>query len=152
MRPTPKVRRALCLASMAILGGCSCEIWDDCPTPCTSSQRQYTNSQTAILVSGTPVLQFDFTQDYTDYDPAGCNLSGMGGPIRLRIRSLVSSPVRFTYVVQGVGATGLRLWTYSGAVNRLDPSGVMDVGQVAQSATRVDVGVLVAFSNFTAVP
>jgi hypothetical protein len=103
-------------------------------------------------LAGPPVLQFDFTQDYKDFEPAGCNLSEVGGPIRLRIRSLVSSPVRFTYVVQGVGATGLRLWTYSGAVSRLAPSDEIDVGQVANSATRVDVGVAITFANFATVP
>ncbi|WP_157373373.1 hypothetical protein [Algoriphagus terrigena] len=117
---------------------------------CSPTQATYINSVNTVLSNGAPVANFRFTHDYSAYH-FQCSQTN-GGPITATITSSAPVALRFDYLIQGLGATGLNAWSYQGSIIRIAPGEAIFVSQVAQTPVRVDVGVRILLSNVIQVP
>ena len=126
----------------------SCDLFTD--PECTSTAETYTGTFPTFTTIGAPVGQFTLVQSYTSHSPAGCNENS--GPVVLSITSTAPVPLGFSYTLQGLGATGLTVWTYNGVVPRITPGQTISVGQVASTRVHVDVGARVVFTSLSQVP
>ncbi len=144
------VRRARFLLFPFALAAC-CEITGSCETSdCTPEITPLTASFNTFAANGAPVATFRLTQDHLS--PAdGCN-GERGGPVTLAVTGIAPVPLRFDYTLQGVGASGLVVWSNAGSVPRLAPGQTLNLGQVARTPVRVDVGARAILANIFTVP
>ncbi|MCC6773277.1 MAG: hypothetical protein IT360_18980 [Gemmatimonadaceae bacterium] len=149
MSPRALLRQMLTVLCPVMLGAC-CEITGECQE-CDSAPAANTlsNSFNTYAATGAPVASFRLTQDHQSAG-SGCAPAG-GSAVALSVTSIASVPLRFDYLVQGVGATGLVVWSRSGSVPRLAPGQSLDVGQVARTPVRVDVGARAILTNIAVV-
>lgn len=139
------------LASLTALLSACCDLTGSCEACDGSTAVQtLTNSFNTFTVTGAPVATFRLQQEFRSA-PGGC-AGDSDGAISLSITGIAPVPLRFDYTVQGVGATGLVVWSRAGSVPRLAPGQTIDLGQVARSPVRVDVGARAILDNIAAVP
>jgi len=119
--------------------------------PCDKSEVPLLNSFNTYIANGAPVATFRLTQTFVEDSPIGCHTDD-AFPVFLTLTSTAPVPLRFDYTLQGRGATGLIVWTYQASVARLEPGQVLDVGQVASTPVRADIGATVALSNVLQLP
>jgi hypothetical protein len=143
----------LVILAAAMWASACCEITGSCEKKqdCAERQQSYVGSFNTFLNNGAPVATFRLDQTVTQYQGSDCPLSG-GGPVTLTITSTAPVPLRFEYLLQGLGATGLVVWSYQGSVSRIAPGQSIAVGQVATTPVRVDVGARASLGNVAQVP
>lgn len=139
------------MSPIAVVLLASCDTEPSKPT-CEQREERYGASYPTFTVQGAPVAVFALEQDYARFEPAGCNLQGQGGPVRLTVTGTAPVPLSFGYTVQGLGATGLVVWTHSGAVQRLTPGQSIAIGQVARTPVRADIGAAISLTGINVVP
>jgi hypothetical protein len=144
-------RLTILVGLLATTSACDLLFPEEKKEQCVASQQVYSGSFNTFASNGAPVARFSLQQQYTDYSPAGCN-NGRGGPVTLTITSTAPVPLAFTYTLEGVGASGLVVWSYQGGVTRIAPGQTIQVGQVASSVVRVDVGARAVFTSLSQVP
>jgi hypothetical protein len=118
---------------------------------CTPQVQQYVASTNAFTPTGAPVAVFRANQEHTTY-PGGSQCGPLGGPVTLTITGSAPIPIRFDYIIQGLGATGLVVWSYEGSIPRIVPGESNNVGLVATTPVRVNIGVRVGVANVQQVP
>ena len=141
----------LSFALPVLLSGC-CKITGDCPVEadCKPIVQSLTNSFNTFAANGSAVATFRLTQEHQSF-PARCS-GVVGGPVSLSVTGIAPVPLRFDYTLQGLGATGLVVWTNSGTVPRLAPGQRLNVGQVAQTPVRIDIAARALLLNILTVP
>lgn len=135
MRPS----LAVVVVAALLLPACDlCAI--TCPTPCGPDTVSYTRSDTVVLDGGLALARFDFRQSVTvingDDCPANVDRSPTG-TVSLSITNLPAE-ASFAYTVTGAGQP---TWSYSGSVAHLPAGATLDLGVIAHSTNRVDLGV-----------
>ena len=131
--------------------GAICHGDDPMRPDCSATTDTYSNSFMTYLNTGAPVARFTLNQTVTSY-PVNSECPDTQGEIQLQITSAAPIPVSFTYNLQGLGATGLVVWSYNGVVNRLSPGETVSQGVVANSPVRVDIGARAIFTSFISNP
>ncbi|MCC6930712.1 MAG: hypothetical protein IT359_17110 [Gemmatimonadaceae bacterium] len=142
-------RNAWAFSLTLVLAAC-CDITGSCSEVCEESTQLLTNSFNTYTVTGAPVATFSLSQHHRSAS-ASCG-DASGGAVTLSVTGIAPVPLRFEFQVQGVGATGLVVWNHAGSVPRLAPGQTLDLGQVARTPVRVDVGARALLSNIASVP
>ena len=108
-----------------------------CPTPCGPDTLGHARSETVVLDSGLQLARFDFQQTVTVYNGDNCPAnSSPTGTVSLSITNLTGE-TSFAYTVTGSGEPA---WSYSGTVSHLPAGATLDLGVIAHSMIRVDLG------------
>ncbi len=144
------MRHVLIAGSVLLLSAC-CDITGSCEACDSATEtRTLTNSFNTFTAAGAPVATFRLVQEHRSAS-SSCGDAGTS-PVSLSITGTAPVPLRFDYLVQGVGATGLVVWSSAGSVPRLAPGQVLQLGMVASTPVRVDVGARALLNNIAAVP
>lgn len=138
------------LLPLALLLTACCEITGSCEADCEQSAVDLSNTFNTYTVTGAPVATFRLNQTHVSVS-SSCS-GGNGSAVTLSVSSIAPVPLKFDFQVQGVGATGLVVWNHAGSVPRLAPGQTLDLGQVARTPVRVDVGARAFLSNIVTVP
>lgn len=142
--------RGVWVLSLSLLLSACCEITGSCSEGCATSPEVLTNSFNTYTATGAPVATFRLSQEHRS-SSGSCSDNG-NDAVALSVTSIAPVPLRFDFQVQGVGATGLVVWNHAGSVPRLAPGQTLDLGQVARTPVRVDVGARAFLSNIATVP
>jgi hypothetical protein len=147
----PTFGRLASMMSLTLMLSACCDITGSCEACDSSTDVQpLTNSFNTFTATGAPVATFRLEQEHRSATSACDDASD--NAISLSITGIAPVPLRFEYLVQGVGATGLVVWSRAGSVPRLAPGQTIELGQIARSPVRVDVGARVILNNIAAVP
>lgn len=117
---------------------------------CDPVERRFSNSFNTYTFNGAPVANFKLEQINISYNPACSEQSS--GPVKLTVTSTAFVPLRIDFLLQGLGASGLVIWSYSHTIPRLVPNETYIIPQVVDTPVRVDLGARVFFQSVIQVP